>query len=103
MSQHFFVKLIPPRPTFSEDMSAGERQFMQQHALYWTDLMNKRIVVVFGPVLDPAGTYGIGIVEAEDEKHLRSLLAGDPANNAQISYRHWPMRAVHAGPKAEQA
>jgi hypothetical protein len=35
-------------------------------------------MVVFGPVLDDTGSWGLGVVEAEDEKELRAFAAGDP-------------------------
>ncbi|MGN6179044.1 MAG: hypothetical protein ACTHNW_07675 [Mucilaginibacter sp.] len=39
-------------------MTPEERAIMQQHVVYWKDLMNKGTVIAFGPVLDPVGTYG---------------------------------------------
>lgn len=90
---HFFLKLVPRRPTFSQDMTPEERAIMMQHIAYWTELMNKGKVVVFGPVMDPAGAYGMGVVEADTEEELISFLNGDPA--ATINhYEHYPMRAV---------
>ena len=98
MSQHFFLRLVPPRTTFSQDMTAGERQVMMQHVGYWTDLMHQGVAVVFGPVMDPSGTYGVGIVQAESDEHLRSLIDGDPAKTIN-RYEYWPMRAVYPGLK----
>ena len=36
-------------------------------------------MVVFGPVLDDTGSWGLGVVEADDEEELRGFAAGDPA------------------------
>jgi uncharacterized protein YciI len=36
-------------------------------------------MVVFGPVLDDTGSWGLGVVEAEDEAELRAFAARDPA------------------------
>jgi uncharacterized protein len=36
-------------------------------------------MVVFGPVLDDTGSWGLGVVQAEDENELRAFAAGDPA------------------------
>jgi uncharacterized protein YciI len=96
--QHFFVKLIPPRATFAVDMTAEERRVMQQHVAYWTGLMQKGIAIVFGPVFDPAGAYGLGVAEVDDEAQLRSLLNDDPSTGLN-RFEFWPMRAVHAGLK----
>ena len=47
---HFALKLLPNRPTFAQDMTAEEREIMQQHVIYWKGLMDKGFVLVFGPV-----------------------------------------------------
>ncbi len=91
---HYFLKLVPRRPTFSQDMTAEERAIMTQHVAYWMELMNKGKVAVFGPVADPAGVYGMGVVEAENEEELLDFMNNDPA--AIINdYEHYLMlRAV---------
>jgi uncharacterized protein len=40
-------------------MTPAEAKLMQEHSAYWHDLMKKGLVIVFGPVSDPKGTYGI--------------------------------------------
>lgn len=90
---HYFLKLNPCRPTFAMDMTDAERAIMQEHVAYWGDLMNKGLVVVYGPVMDPTGVYGIGVVEAEDETQLKELIKNDPATGIN-NYDYHPMRAV---------
>ena len=97
---HFFVKTQNPRPTFAQDMSADERAVMQQHVGYWTAIAERGIAVVFGPVLDPAGVYGIGVYRAQDEAHMQAMLDGDPANHL-LKYAVFPMRAVVGTPASE--
>ncbi len=96
MSVHFFVKLIPRRATFPGDITPDEREIMLQHRDYWTQLMHKRNVIVFGPVMDPAGVFGMGVIEVEDEPAARTLLENDPAIVLN-SYELQPMRAIHPG------
>ena len=36
-------------------------------------------MVVFGPVMDGTGSWGLGVVEADDEDELRAFAADDPA------------------------
>jgi uncharacterized protein YciI len=36
-------------------------------------------MVVFGPVLDGSGSWGLGVLAADDEDELRAFAAGDPA------------------------
>ena len=77
--KHFVLKLIPPRPTFAEDMTEKERDIMKQHATYWKDKADHGIAVVYGPVLDPKGMYGLGIIEVDNEDQARTYAADDPA------------------------
>jgi hypothetical protein len=80
-------------------MSPAERKIMQDHAVYWHARMAEQKVAAFGLVGDPAGAFGIGIVEVSDEQEVRSLTAGDPAilSGAGFSYsvHLMPMGAVH--------
>jgi uncharacterized protein len=77
-------------------MSDAERAIMGQHLAYLTGLMNQGIVLVFGPVMDPAGPYGMAIATAESAEELRTLTAKDPAVQLH-HYEIHPMRAVLPG------
>jgi uncharacterized protein len=72
-------RLIAPRPTFALDMTEAEREIMAQHAAYWRPRIEAGQMVAFGPVLEQSGSWGLGVVEAEDEEELRAFAAGDPA------------------------
>jgi uncharacterized protein YciI len=74
----FVFRLKAPRPTFALDMNDEERAIMGQHAAYWRPLVESGQMVVFGPVLDSTGSWGLGVVEAQDEEELRAFAAGDP-------------------------
>ena len=91
---HYVLYLNPPRPTFMQDMTDAER-IMQQHIAYWTCYMNKGMVLAFGPVLDPEGAYGLGIVEVENEQQMQDMIASDPANGLN-NYEYYLMKAVTA-------
>lgn len=93
MKQYYFMKLNPPRPTFSQDMSPQEREVMQRHVAYWTELMKQGVIFVFGPVMDPKGSYGVGVIAVDDEAERDRLIANDPANGLN-QYEFYPMRAV---------
>jgi uncharacterized protein len=75
----FVFRLKPPRPTFALDMTDEEREIMGRHAAYWQPFIDSGQMVTFGPVLDGSGSWGLGVIEAEDEDELRALAAGDPA------------------------
>ena len=93
-NMHYFLnKLIPPRPTFPQDMTEVEGKVMQEHVAYWQDLANRKIAIIFGPVLDPGGVYGIAIIETDDESIVEEICRNDPAIKAQIGFRseHHPI------------
>jgi uncharacterized protein YciI len=75
----FIFRLIASRPDFALDMTDAEREIMGQHAAYWKPKIDAGDMVVFGPILDSTGSWGLGVVEAEDENKLRAFAAGDPA------------------------
>jgi len=76
----FVFRLQPHRATFALDMTDDEREIMGRHASHWRPLIDAGQMVVFGPVLDGTGSWGLGVVEAEDEAEdeLRCLTANDP-------------------------
>jgi uncharacterized protein len=75
----FVFRLKAPRPTFALDMSDDEREIMASHAKYWRPWVESGQMVIFGPVLDASGSWGLGVVEADDEEALLAFAAGDPA------------------------
>jgi len=95
----FFCKLIAPRPTFAQDMTEEERTLMQRHALHWREWMERGRVVTFGVVADPAGAFGIGVVEVQDDAEARELTENDPVIRSGLGFRYevhpMPLGAVH--------
>jgi uncharacterized protein len=75
----FVFRLKAPRPDFALDMTDEEREIMGRHAAYWQPFIDSGDMVVFGPVLDGTGSWGLGVVESEDEDKIRAMAAGDPA------------------------
>jgi len=74
----FVFRLTAPRPTFALDMTDEERDIMARHAAYWRPWVESGQMVIFGPVLDSSGSWGLGVVEADDEEELRAFAARDP-------------------------
>ncbi len=64
---YFLCRLIPPRPGFAQDMTPAEGEAMKRHAAYWAGLLAKKSVIAFGPVADPRGVWGLGLVHGEGE------------------------------------
>ncbi len=91
---YFFVRTQNPRPTFHLDMTPEERSTMTMHVAYWSEKAEKGIAIVFGPVMDPKGVYGMGVYKVQDEAEMNELLKRDPANGL-LQYEVYPMpRAV---------
>jgi uncharacterized protein len=74
----FVLRLQAPRPDFALDMSDEEREIMGRHAAHWQPYIDAGRMVVFGPVLDETGSFGLGVVEGADEAELRAFAAADP-------------------------
>ena len=72
------LRLLAPRPTFAVDMTDEERAIMGRHAAHWQPYLESGRMVVFGPVLDDDGSFGLAVVEADDEDELRAFAAEDP-------------------------
>jgi len=91
--KYFAFKLIPPRPDFAQTMTDDERATMKAHSLYWRKQMETGVMLIFGPVLDPSGTYGLGILTGSTYDEIKPLVEGDPAIGL-CTYTCFPMLAV---------
>jgi uncharacterized protein len=90
--KHFFFRLIPPRPTFAQDMNGQERALMAEHAAYMKVWFDSGTVLSYGPVLDPAGSFGIGLLEMDDLAEAERFAQGDPTIKAKMNtYTIFPM------------
>lgn len=74
----FVFRVISPRPTFALDLTDEEREIMARHAAYWQPKIDAAEMIVFGPVLDATGSWGLGVVEADDEDALVDFAQNDP-------------------------
>ncbi len=93
--KYYLFKLIPPRPTFPADMTPIEAKLMQKHSEYWQNLMRKGLVVVYGPVSDPRGSYGIAVLQLDDDMDANTLGADDPTVKANVGFQF----EIHSMPR----
>jgi uncharacterized protein YciI len=73
-----FTLRAPGRPNFAFDMTDDEREIMGRHAAHWQPYLERGEMVVFGPVAGDGGSFGLAVVETDDEDALRRHAAADP-------------------------
>ena len=94
----FLYRLLPPRPTFAQDMGPAEAEVMNRHVEYWQGLLNREVALAFGPVLHPEDPWGLGLLDLEDEQEARAIGDGDPAvETGTCTYELVPMQLVRPG------
>ena len=79
MERYFVFRLIPPRPTFHLDATEEEREIMHRHGAYWHGQLDAGKVLIFGPVVGPLGSWGLGVIRVADEAEARAMTDNDPA------------------------
>ena len=94
--KYYLCRLNGPRPTFPADATDAERALMQEHVRYWMPQIEARKVVVFGPVMDPAGVWGVAVLELPDDDEPARYTAHDPVllADAGFSYDVFPMASA---------
>jgi uncharacterized protein YciI len=91
--QHFFVRLIPPRPTFPMDITPEEKLLMQEHVRYTRQSFDAGKILIFGPVMAPGGAFGMAVFEVAEEAEVRRFLENDPTVLAGLNtFEIHPMR-----------
>ena len=85
---YFLYRLLPPRPDFPAGMTAGEASAMERHGAYWAGRVEAGAAVAVGPVFAADGTFGIAILEAEDEAAATALAVADPVLSAGLGFTH---------------
>ena len=81
----FLFRLIPPRADFAQTMTSDEQQAMAGHQDYWRKLLADGRVVVYGPVADPEGVWGMGVLRARDQAEVLEIGHRDPSVLAGVN------------------
>jgi len=66
-------------------MTDDEQLAMAQHMAYWQDLLAQGRVVVYGPVADPEGVWGMGVLRAADRAEVLTIAERDPSVTAGVN------------------
>ena len=91
--QHYFFKLIPPRPTFPQDITNEERILMDEHSAYFQQQFDAGKVLVYGPVMAPGGAFGLAVLEVADEAEARQFGENDPSVRGGLN--RWELYPMH--------
>ena len=90
--KYYLCKYIPPRADFLATMSDGEKALMAQHGAYLNQLLEQGLIAAHGPVMDPAGGYGVSLYRIDDDQDIALLTSQDPiVKNGVGHYVHHPM------------
>jgi uncharacterized protein len=81
----FLFRLIPPRADFAQTMTDGEQKTMADHMTYWQQLMADGKVLVYGPVADPEGVWGMGVLRVADRAEVLAIGELDPSVVAGVN------------------
>lgn len=97
---YFLCKLLPPRKSFAADMTAEELGLMRAHQDYWLPHVAAGAVIVMGQVADPAGVWGVAVVNAPSASVLAVWQSGDPVVAAGLgfAYENFAMPAIRVAP-----
>jgi uncharacterized protein YciI len=94
---HFFLRLVPPRPTFPHDMTDAERALMREHAVYTQQHFEQGRILIYGPVIAQLDSFGMAVVEVSDLAEARAMMDGDPSVVAGMNrYELLPMHVAAA-------
>lgn len=81
----FLFRLIAPRADFTQTMTPAEQHAMAAHQEYWRQLLAHGRVVVYGPIADPEGISGMGVLRATDRAEVLAIAECDPSVTAGVN------------------
>lgn len=97
--KHYVCRLLGPRPTFPQDMTPQEAEIMRAHTAYCGELLRAGRALLFGPVADPAGVWGLGVLQLDDDADPQAIVANDPVMKANIGFSYQVMPMLRAATK----
>jgi uncharacterized protein len=77
--QHFLIMLKPGRAGFVETPTPAEQKTVGEHFAYLKKLTADGKVLLAGPSINGAKTFGLVVVEVASEAEATALMQGDPS------------------------
>jgi uncharacterized protein YciI len=84
--KYYVCKLTGPRPSFPQDITPEEAAIMQAHVAYCGELLRAGKAVLFGPVADPSGVWGLGVLQLAADDDPQQIVADDPVTKANAGF-----------------
>jgi uncharacterized protein len=75
----FLVILRPARDEMPFEPTEEESRIVGEHYDYLVSLRDRGKLVVAGPSIKPGDTFGIGVLDVDDEDEVQAIVAADPA------------------------
>jgi uncharacterized protein len=75
----FLVFLRPTREQMPFEPTDDETRIIGEHYAYLQQLRAAGKLVVAGPSIIPGDTFGIGVLDIDDEAEAQAIVAADPA------------------------
>ena len=73
---------------------------MDEHGVYFEQQFEAGKLLLYGPVMAPHGTFGVGILEVADPDEARQFGEQDPSVRAGMNrFEFYPMRVSNARAK----
>jgi len=82
--KHFFGVIKPIRDDFITNPKEKDNEIMGEHFQYLKDLLEKRKLVLAGPVINEKKPMGILIFECDSLEEAEELLRNDPSVKSGI-------------------
>lgn len=72
---------------------------MQAHVAYCGELLRTGKALIFGPVADPAGVWGLGVLQLPDDADPQAIIVDDPVIKADAGFTYQVMPMLRAATK----
>jgi uncharacterized protein len=77
--QHFVGIIRPTRPGFVDDPTPDESRIMSEHFQYLKAALEAGTMLMAGPCIAGADTFGLIVLRVESEEAARTFIENDPS------------------------
>ena len=77
--KHFLFTIRPMREGFIDEPTADEQRIMGEHFQYLKTALEAGTLLIAGPCIAGADTFGMGVLAMESEADARAFMEADPS------------------------